>query len=789
MTDAPVKPPRPAITATVVVDVLIVLVLSGIGIVGFATAFDDVGWIVASVSGLLVGVVAAILSHFLRIGAVPTFLLAVILYFLFGSAAAVPELALFGFVPTLESLVSLSVGTVYSWADILTLRPPVELPDYVTAAPYFATWAVGLVATVLAVRWLPLRRRTAWRMALVLIGPFVLYLAGVLLGTDEPVFAAVRGISFGALALAWLGWRRGSTDTATVSGGSSLLLRKIAGSSAVVAAGVAVGIFGGSAIAPPPSDRFVLREVVTPPFEPLEYPSPFTAYRKYTKLLEEVPLFSVEGMRPGDRIRLATLDTYDGVSWGVAGSQLATDGSGSFSLVGSTIPEPGLVTPADDEVELTVTIVEYADVWMPSIGYPTSIDFDGPDARDQLATLRYNPATGTAVLANGLAEGDEYQIEAVRQRLYQTDELISVPTASFSLPPVSVIPDIVTSKAQEFAGSAESPIERLRAIEAVLQTTGYLSHGAADDAVASRAGQGADRIIELFTRNHLVGDEEQYATAFALMARSMNYPARVVMGFAPELRDGQQNVLVMGKDVTAWVEVAFEGVGWIPFYPTPDDTDIPQDQTPKPQSEPQPQVRQPPRTENDENDLVAGVEVDDSSDEPDLPFEVPGWVIAIGLALLIPAAIVFVPMLVIAAIKGRRMQRRRRGPTHRAAAGAWDELVDRLAELGYRVPKNLTRLRTATALTEQAPEGALDLRGLAQRTDEVVFSGVDVPPASTDMVWTEALAAVDAARAALTRGQRFISRYRVRALQSWATAVAARASSTQQPAQLDESRK
>ncbi len=764
------------ISGRTLVDIGVIVVLSAIGIVGFSSAFDG-GWLLAGGVGLLVGIAAAIVSHLLRIGVIPTFLLAVVMYFLFGSAAAVPELALYGVIPTLDSLVNLAVGTVYSWADVLTLRPLVELPDYVTAAPYAATWAVGLVSTVLAVRWLPKRCRTAWRAGLLLAGPLVLYLAGVLLGTDEPVFAAVRGISFAALVLVWLGWRRTSGGGATASADRAMLGRKIAGSTLVVAAGVAAGIFVGSAVAPVPSDRFVLREVVTPPFEPLEYPSPFTAFRKYTKVLEETELFTVEGLKEGDRIRLATLDTYDGISWGVAGSQLASEGSGSFSLVGQTIPDPPLITPADDSSQLTITIGDYDDVWIPSIGYPSAITFDGADARSQAATLRYNPATGTALVTSGLSSGDEYTVEAETQQVFQPDELTDVGTATFPLPPVSVIPDIVASTATDLAGDATTPIDRLRAIETALQTTGYLSHGAADDAVASRAGQGADRMVELFTRTQLIGDEEQYASAFALMARSMDYPARVVMGFAPEVREGQDSVVVMGKDVTAWVEVAFEGVGWVAFYPTPDETDIPQDQTPKPQSEPQPQVRQPPRTENDDNDLVAGVEVDDSSDDPDDPLALPEWLVAVGLALLIPAALIFVPLLVIGAVKNRRRRRRQHAArTDAAAAGAWDELLDQYSELGYSVPHNLTRLGTAAGLERQLAPATAGLVGIAQRTDEAVFSGAEVPRAATDMVWNEVLAAVTVAEAGLSRAKRFISKYRVRSLQSWASTITARAS-------------
>src|SRR5699024_4684989 len=140
-------------------------------------------------------------------------------------------------------------------------------------------------------------------------------------------------------------------------------------------------------------------------------------------------------------------------------------------------------------------------------------------------------------------------------------------------------------------------------IERQLKVNGFLSHGLASDAVPSRAGHGADRIEELFTRNQMIGDEEQFAAAFALMARSLGYPARVVMGFAPQNVEEGAPVTVTGEDVTAWVEVPFEGVGWISFQPTPDEKEIPQDQNPKPKTEPQPQVRQPPRAEKQAEDL------------------------------------------------------------------------------------------------------------------------------------------------------------------------------------------
>src|SRR5690606_2016207 len=243
------------------------------------------------------------------------------------------------------------------------------------------------------------------------------------------------------------------------------------------------------------------------------------------------------------------------------------------------------------------------------------------------------------------------------------------------------------------------------------------------------------------------------------------------MGFAPDIVEGQP-VEVTGDDVTAWVEVAFDEVGWVAFNPTPDETDIPQDQTPKPQSEPQPQVRQPPRADADDEDLLSPVELEETDEEDDgLAFNLPGWVYVLGLSILIPAAIIFVPMLVIGALKARRAKRRRQAAeAHDQVAGAWEELVDRYSELGYEVPGKSTRVVIARRLEEQL-EGTAPLGSIAVATDEAVFSGEQVSAEHSERDWSEALAAVEVGRNGLTRVRRFLSRYRVRSARDWASRI------------------
>jgi len=61
---------------------------------------------------------------------------------------------------------------------------------------------------------------------------------------------------------------------------------------------------------------------------------------------------------------------------------------------------------------------------------------------------------------------------------------------------------------------------------------------------------------------------DMFATAMALMARSVGIPARVATGFIPGRYDPEQRgYVVTQKDAHAWAELYFPGYGWIPFDP------------------------------------------------------------------------------------------------------------------------------------------------------------------------------------------------------------------------------
>jgi hypothetical protein len=72
----------------------------------------------------------------------------------------------------------------------------------------------------------------------------------------------------------------------------------------------------------------------------------------------------------------------------------------------------------------------------------------------------------------------------------------------------------------------------------------------------------------LFERKQ--GHCEYFASAMAVMLRTLGIPSRVVNGFrSDEFNDLTGNYVVRAKDAHSWVEAFFPGYGWQTFDPTP----------------------------------------------------------------------------------------------------------------------------------------------------------------------------------------------------------------------------
>jgi protein-glutamine gamma-glutamyltransferase len=75
-------------------------------------------------------------------------------------------------------------------------------------------------------------------------------------------------------------------------------------------------------------------------------------------------------------------------------------------------------------------------------------------------------------------------------------------------------------------------------------------------------------LVDFLLRDH-AGDCQHFAGAAALLLRLTGVPTRVVVGFATGVRQRDGRFDVRDTDAHAWIEVYFQGDGWVAFNPTP----------------------------------------------------------------------------------------------------------------------------------------------------------------------------------------------------------------------------
>lgn len=722
--------------------------------------YQDVRFVVLVGVATLAGTVVAVCGAIWRWHPAVVMAVGFIVFLLIGVPLAVPEQALSGVLPTVDGLVTLLSAVALGWKQLLTITLPVG--SYQSLLVPALVLVLGSVIVGLSVS---LRARRGELGAI----PFVLlFLTGIVFGPTVVPWPVPLALGLLATLLLWLVWRRAVRRRAAIR----LLVQQTpaaerpelesasdisAGARSVVAAGLILLLASGAAIAaagalPPPGDRDVLRTAVEQPFDPRDHSSPLAGLRGYLRedRRDEV-LLQVTGMPEGARLRVATLDSYDGVVYAVGSAQVDSS-SGTFVRVPTTVDQSSVDGLA---VQVDVVVDGYRGVWVPTVGALEQIDFRGTGAAGLRDSFFFNTTSDTAAVLSGLETGDAYRLRAVEPAPVTLEELAAEEPGSAAVPRLGELPDELALKLDEYVGSAQEPGARLVAAMEGLRDEGYISHGIDEGEPPSRSGHAADRISELLTSAPMIGDAEQYAVTAALMARQLGFPARVVFGFAPE--GGADTRSVLGSDVTAWIEVHTARNGWVAVDPVPPLRPIPDEEEEEPEqvARPQSPVQPPPEDPDPREEQRTPDSTQDDQDVLDPFLGILFLVLRVLAALAVIVAVVLAPFLVIIGAKLRRRWLRRRAPTPvQRISGGWDEFHDAMLDRGFVPPVAATRSEIAVAAPlEQS-------RTLAAVADRAVFGPEEPSDADADRVWI----AVGEMRANLDRGR--TRRQRLRALVS-----------------------
>lgn len=761
--------------ASVAVDIVLVWLMMAVAAAAFWPVYRDAWYLVVAGVALVAATAVALLGARFRWPSFAVLLVAVAVFLLAGVPLAVPGRAIAGVLPSWGGILDLLSGVAYGWKQLLTITLPVGDYQALLVPAYLLLFAATLTSVTIALR--------ARYPELAVVPPVIAFLIAIAFGPDEvpwPVPLAIAMLVTVLVFLVWHRWRRRRAAIRTLAratpdaegrpletaGGAALGIRTVIAGGLILAVASAASI-GATNLVPVTGDRDVLRTAVEQPFDPRDYPSPLAGFRRYLRddRVDEVML-RVAGLPEGSRLRVAILDSYDGVVYSV-GSAGVDAASGTFVRIPQAVDQGDV---SGEPVSFVVEVAAYRGVWVPGTGAFESIAFTGERSAALTDAFYYNATTGSAAVLGGLETGDGYRIDAILPDQPAPQEWSDLSPGDAPVPRIGDIPEELALYLEERVRTITDPGERLVTMLDALQTDGYISHGLDDDEPPSRSGHGADRIAELVTESRMIGDAEQYAVAAALMARQLGFPARVVFGFAPE------GGVVRGEDVTAWIEIDTAEYGWVTIDPVPEERPIPEEEPEEenPVARPPSIVPPPPDRPDPQGEQTAPDSTQEDPEQLDpLLAALLAFAQALGLGLLIVGAIL-APFLVIVAAKVRRRRLRRSAPdVVQRIRGGWDEFTDAVLDHGYTAPPAATRSEFA------AVAGGLPSRVLAAVADRAVFAPESADPADADRVWDAVSDLRASLEVGLTRWQRIRALVSLRSLGAYSVRSLFRREGTQ----------
>ncbi|BDZ53596.1 transglutaminase-like domain-containing protein [Agromyces marinus] len=711
---------RGSALGSAIVGTLLVMLVLATAMIPWWPIYESARFLVAATVAIVTGAAIALAGAIWRwpawavVGAVAAG------YVVLGVPVAVPARAYAGVLPTAEGVIDLVLAASLSWKQLVTISVPVGSYQALLVPPFL----LGLIASAAAVT-IAVRTR---HPALALLPPAALLITGIVLGVvhDEGAFTA--GAAFLVASIAWLvrlAFARTRPEARIGSNSALAEVRRIIGAALVLA--VALGGATAASLAMPAGPRDVVRAELRPPFDPRTQDSPLSGFRAaFAPEVADREMLGVTGLPNGVGLRIAVLDTYDGIVYSVGGSDRSA-ASGQFTRLPYRLDQSD---EAGRPVALEVEVLGYRDVWVPGAGSLERIEFDEPRADALADEFAYNDVTGTAAVRSGLQAGDGYRASSVAT-VGGVDLTLLRPGGAI-LPESPEAPDELLRLLDAWTRSSDEPGARLAAVIEGFHREGYVSHGLEDE-TPSRSGHALDRIAELATANPMVGDGEQYAVAAALLAREIGFPARVVVGYLPRPEDDAGAARVLrSSDLQAWIEVQAADGAWIPVDPNPEVRPVPEREPDDPTVVSRPQSALPPPEDPTPLDDRSG-EPDSGSQDPDRD---DAWVAALIATLRIVGivlaflALLASPFAAILVAKARRRRLRRRAPTSvERIEGGWQEFADQAADHGYPI------VPTATRAEQAAVVGGLAPAVLAAVVDRAVF-GPDGPhPGDDDRVW------------------------------------------------------
>lgn len=403
----------------------------------------------------------------------------------------------------------------------------------------------------------------------------------------------------------------------------------------------------------------------------------------------------------GQYLKLASLDQFTGSVW--KHRERDTKRLPSGNTIG---PVFGLAdTVPTTKITTTVEIDNMQSRWLP-VPYPVQ------GIKGLSGTWSYDPDDLTIGGVNTSTQGQKYT--ATSLVLQPTADQLKgaggfVPEEvqrDLFLPPG--LPSIIETTATAATAGAVSEYDKAVALQDYFRDNGYV-YSTQTPLRQGYDGDGA-RVIARFLEVKS-GYCVHFASAMALMARTLGIPSRVAEGYLPGATNGGTannpgQYTVTSDDLHAWPELYFAGVGWVAFEPTVGRGTIPSYTRPDTTTTPI-----GPQTTSTSTAAAKPLVPEDPTNVPNpnastATSAAQPIASALGIGLLIVAV-----LLTPAVLRRLRRRNRLRRLTDEwgGAAVAWSELRDTARDLGWSVPVTETprvfagRIAQAVAGTDGEP--------------------------------------------------------------------------------------
>lgn len=291
--------------------------------------------------------------------------------------------------------------------------------------------------------------------------------------------------------------------------------------------------------------------------------SAFAKLRGSLNQAEVSNLLAVEvtdGLVPTDRsvtpfyLRQIVLDDYtSNEGWSGSGAGDKTTLRPELDLAADTSQLP------TREFTARIDVIELDDTSVPIFGNLNRVNGLGD-------SWRWNRDTGT-IGGSRIQTGSTYTVQFSQPE--PSVEQLSAASAGggpqfqrwLDLP--SDVPERVRAEAQRVTALAPSPYAKALALSDYFtdDSNGFIYR------LQTEEGDSGDALVDFLDTK--TGFCQQYAAAMAVMLRLIDLPSRVVLGYTHQRPADGGRFLVTSRDAHAWVEVYFEGYGWLPFDPTP----------------------------------------------------------------------------------------------------------------------------------------------------------------------------------------------------------------------------